>query len=88
MTKKHAIAYVEWVDSAVVAGGWDDMTSIIGRVEHGELLTAAGLLVDDRADGIVLCAGYNPFLEQAVSCVAIPRSAIRRLELWDPDGGQ
>lgn len=85
---KHPVAYVEWVDSGVVAVGWDEVSNVTGRVEHDEILTAAGLLIDNTAAGIILCAGFNPHLEQVVSCLAIPRAAIRRIDVWDPDGGQ
>ena len=94
--ERKPIAYVEWIDSAVLAGSWEDREAVLKRVHHEERLLAAGFLIDRTDEGIVLAAGVNPYIDDVTSVISIPTSAIRRLDVWAPwqndeaapDGGE
>ena len=84
------VAYVEWVDSGVVSGGWDDRQEAIERAGPtlGLPIRSAGLLVAQNEDGVLLALGHNTRVDDVVLVLAIPRSVIQRMDLWDPTGGK
>lgn len=84
MDDKRLVAYVEWVDSQVLAATWDDRAEVLSRVDHNQRLLAAGFVVQLDGNGIVLAATVNPHHDDIASCIAIPKSAIRKIVLWAP----
>jgi hypothetical protein len=82
------IAYVEWLDSAVVVSGWEDREESLKRVDEmsRESIVSAGFLVANEPDHILVCAGLNTYRDDIAQCLSIPRTAIRKVVLWTGEG--
>ena len=73
------MVYVEWVDSIVVSAEWEDAGDLVTQAEESlGPIAAAGLLLADGKEGIVLALCYSAHSGNAAATVAIPRRAITR----------
>lgn len=81
------VAYVEWSDaSSVGAVGWQDLDAAVDRARTAidAPAMAAGLLLEETPTAVVLALMHDPAHDDVAQVVAIPRSAIVRMERWTP----
>jgi hypothetical protein len=76
------VAYVEWVDTATVSAVWQDREAALKEAgPYLESICAAGFLLADDPRGVIICTLYNHHNDDAGHIVAIPRSAIRKVQI-------
>ena len=82
------VAYVEWVDAAHLARTWETADRLRERAAEVIAVTvrSAGLLLADDDDHVLLAVAHNPDNDDVGTALAIPRSAIRRIDVWVPQG--
>lgn len=77
------VVLVEWRDAMSATPGWVsvDEAKRYAREAWSTPMLAAGLLVEDGADYVVLAVGWNPNPDQpeVSGAIMIPRSEITRI---------
>jgi hypothetical protein len=74
------VVYVEWSDAAQLNGGWDDRQRVLeDAAKFSKPICAAGFMLQDGPDYIVLAGAYNSHNDDAAHGFLIPRSEISRL---------
>lgn len=83
------VAYIEWVDAALVTGTWQDEAASLAEAEEfvtGPIRTAGFLL--ERTEGrIVVATSRNANNGDAAGVFVIPAENVRKLVVWDPSAG-
>ena len=86
--KRYPVAYVEWVDAAIVQGVWTTRKPALkrGRRLATRPIRSAGLLLDQCPESITLGLSHNPNNRDVAMVFVIPRGCIRTLTLWTGEG--
>ena len=80
--KHPPVAYVEWVDAALVSSRWQDREEVLREAAPmAEPIAAAGLLLADEERGIILSLLYNDHNDDVGHVVHIPRVAITKFRI-------
>lgn len=86
MTTPHhpPVVYIEWSDAANMGAGWRDRDDVLSDAERFyEPVCAAGFLLQDGPEYLVLAAAYNPHNDDVAHAYLIPRSEVKRkIELF------
>ncbi len=85
---KKPVVYIEWADAAVVSDGWEQMDDVLQlhAPKSAGLLRAVGFLIDDLPEYVVIAGLLNPNNDDVASAWQIPRTQVRSMKQWDPDG--
>ena len=80
------VVFVTWRDSYRASDGWTNREESIasGREMMADPIYSAGFLIDDTEAGIVVAAGFNQHADDVEGAMAIPRSAIVKIEELRP----
>lgn len=82
------VVYIEWRDAAQLNGGWQDREEVIAdAVKYSGSICAAGFLLQDGPDYLVLSAAYNGHNDDAAHGFLIPRSEVTRMVQLRPAVG-
>ena len=82
------IVYIEWHDAAQLSGGWQDREEVLADAERFYApICAAGFLLQDGPQFLVLSAAYNGHNDDAARSFLIPRSEISKVVQLRPAKG-
>lgn len=89
MSPKHPpVVYVEWSDAAQLSGGWQDREEMVrDAATYAKPICAAGFLLQDGPEYLVMAAAYNDHNDDAAHGFLIPRSEVKRLVQLRPARG-